>query len=254
MLLAQLHFGMGVLRRVETIAFQDERSAVREMTVYLRVRDDAAVFVNDAGVEYWLVPLTLMRRRTLVDFHMPTEDDQPVRMPGLRLAQQLDESILMAAAATTTRQLHPVVVLGHPPVRPRTSVHAATRADAAAAPMGPGDGVAGRPSRGHPDVVEPSRSPRAGTGAGSRPGSPAPAGCRPPCVVIAGPPRVRRRSRPRSGRTRTGSASSQQLRGPWPAPAPERLAVAEVTNRPWACRSCRRPSRRRSAPAGRRAR
>ena len=108
MLLAQLQFGEWVLRRVGTIAFQDERSVVREMTVDLRVRDDAPVFVDDAGVEYWLAPLTLMRRRTLVDFHIRTEDDQPVRMPGLRLAQQLDEAILMAAAATTTRHQHAV--------------------------------------------------------------------------------------------------------------------------------------------------
>ncbi|GAB3314839.1 hypothetical protein GCM10027451_30140 [Geodermatophilus aquaeductus] len=108
MLLAQLQFGEWVLRRVETIAFQDERTVVREMTIDLRVREDAPVFVDDGGVEYWLVPLTLMRRRTLVDFHIRTEDDQPVRMSGLRLAQQLDEAILMAAAATTTR--HPNAV------------------------------------------------------------------------------------------------------------------------------------------------
>ncbi len=104
MLLAQLQFSEWVLRRVETIAFQDERSVVREMTIDLRVRDDAPVFVDDADVEYWLVPLTLMRRRTLVDFHIRTEDDEPLAMPGLRLAQQLDEAILLAAAATATRQ------------------------------------------------------------------------------------------------------------------------------------------------------
>jgi hypothetical protein len=102
-LLAQLHFGEWVLRRVETIAFQDERNVAREMTVDLRVRDDAPVFVDDEGDEFWLVPLTLMRRRTLVDFHIRTEDGAPVRMPGLRLAQQLDQAVLLAAATTVGR-------------------------------------------------------------------------------------------------------------------------------------------------------
>ncbi|MGY1636850.1 hypothetical protein ACI78V_09370 [Geodermatophilus sp. SYSU D00742] len=110
MLLAQLQFGEWVLRRVETIAFQDERNVARKMTVNLRVRDDAPVFVDDSNVEYWLLPLTLMRRRTLVDFHVQTEDGQPVTMPGLRLAQQLDQAVLLAAAATAARE--PAAVAG----------------------------------------------------------------------------------------------------------------------------------------------
>lgn len=82
-----------------TIGRSDDRTVGRELTVDLRVRDDAPVFVDEDGSRYWLVPLTL-RRRTLVAFHIRTEGGEPVRMPGPRLAQQLDEAILMAAAAS----------------------------------------------------------------------------------------------------------------------------------------------------------
>lgn len=103
LLLAELEFGSWVLRRVETIAFQDERNVTRQMTVDLRVPDDAPVFVDEAGDEHWLVPLAVMRRRTMVSFHMYDEADKPITMPGLRLVQQLDQSLLLAAAAAVPR-------------------------------------------------------------------------------------------------------------------------------------------------------
>ncbi|MGY1709855.1 hypothetical protein ACI8AC_10130 [Geodermatophilus sp. SYSU D00758] len=99
LLLAELQFPQWVLRRVEKITFQDERNVVREILIDLRVRDDAPLFV-DGDERYWLVPITVMRRRTLVDFHITREDGQPVSTPGLRLVQQLDQSILRAAADT----------------------------------------------------------------------------------------------------------------------------------------------------------
>jgi hypothetical protein len=98
LLLAETSFSDWVLRRVETVRFQDDRNVVREVTIELRVRDDAPRF-GDADGEYWLVPLAVMWRRTLVDFTMTDEDGKAMTLPGLRLTQQLDQSILLAAAA-----------------------------------------------------------------------------------------------------------------------------------------------------------
>jgi hypothetical protein len=102
MLLAQSDFGEWVLRRVESVAFQEDRSVLRQITVDLRVRDDAPVFVDERDREYWLVPIAVMWRRTLVDFHMSDEQEKPLTLPGLRLTQQLDQAILLAAAATAS--------------------------------------------------------------------------------------------------------------------------------------------------------
>lgn len=100
LLLAELDFSSWVLRRVERIRFEDDRNVHREMSVELRVRQDTPVFVDDTGNAFWVVPLMMMRRRTLVDFHMHDEEHRPVTMPGLRLVQQLDQSLLLAAAAS----------------------------------------------------------------------------------------------------------------------------------------------------------
>jgi hypothetical protein len=104
LLLAQLEFSRWVLRRVETVSFGEGRSVLRRTTIELRVPKDAPVFViEEPGKDpqrFWLVPLTVMKRRTLVDFHLANEDDSPITLPGLRLNQQLDESMLLAAAAT----------------------------------------------------------------------------------------------------------------------------------------------------------
>ena len=104
LLLAQLEFSRWVLRRVETVSFGEGRSVLRRTTIELRVPEEAPVFViEEPGGDpkrFWLVPLTVMKRRTLVDFHLANEDDSPITLPGLRLNQQLDESMLLAAAAT----------------------------------------------------------------------------------------------------------------------------------------------------------
>lgn len=105
LLLAEMQFSSWVLRRVEKIVFEDDRNVLREMSVELNVREDAPVFVDDAGHAFWAVPVMMMRRRTLVDFHMHAEDGRPIGMPGLRLVQQLDQSLLLAAAAAVTPDL-----------------------------------------------------------------------------------------------------------------------------------------------------
>jgi hypothetical protein len=105
MLLAELRFSGWVLRRVEKVRIDSDRSVSRRCSIELKVRDDAPVFVNREGERFWLVPLSIMRRRTLVNMNLRDEADESIMMPGIRLAQQLDESMLLAAAATTSPDL-----------------------------------------------------------------------------------------------------------------------------------------------------
>jgi hypothetical protein len=104
-LLAEMEFSTWVLRRVETVSLGEGRSVFRKTTIEFKVRDDAPVFqtgaIDDGPSDtLWLVPLAIMKRRTLVDFHLANEDGTPLTLPGLRLTQRLDESVLLAAAAT----------------------------------------------------------------------------------------------------------------------------------------------------------
>jgi hypothetical protein len=100
MLLAQLEYSEWVLRRVEKVQFERDRSVSREIAIELKIRADAPVFVDEGGEEFWLVPLSSMRRRTLVNLALRSENDEAITLPGIRLTQQLDQAMLMAAAAT----------------------------------------------------------------------------------------------------------------------------------------------------------
>jgi hypothetical protein len=105
LLLAELDFSGWVLRRVEKVEFQQDRSVLRQIAIDIHVRDDAPVFVDRDDCEYWLVPISMMRRRTLVNLDLRDEQDRSITTPGIRLQQQLDQSILLAAAATTAPDL-----------------------------------------------------------------------------------------------------------------------------------------------------
>jgi hypothetical protein len=100
LLLAQLQFSNWVLRRVEKVQFERERSVSRRLTIEFLIRADAPIFVRD-GKEFWLVPISIMQRRTLVNLDLRDERGESVSLPGLRLNQQLDQSVLLAAAAAT---------------------------------------------------------------------------------------------------------------------------------------------------------
>lgn len=103
MLLAELEFSEWVLRRVEKVQFERDRSVSRRISIDLSVRSDAPVFVDADGKGHWLVPLSVMRRRTLVNLDLRDEDGRSITMLGLRLAQKLDESMLRAAAVVAAR-------------------------------------------------------------------------------------------------------------------------------------------------------
>jgi hypothetical protein len=102
LLLAEFEFGDWVVRRVESVRFERERSVSRRVSVQFVVRPDAPILKLRDGRCMYLVPLSMMRRRTLVNFKLEDEDDTRVPMLGLRVAQQLDESLLLASAAAVS--------------------------------------------------------------------------------------------------------------------------------------------------------
>lgn len=99
LLLAELEFGDWVVRRVETVRFERERSVSRKVSVHFVVRPDAPILKLSDGRCMYLVPLSMMRRRTLVNFELKDEDGKRLPLLGLRVVQQLDESLLLASAA-----------------------------------------------------------------------------------------------------------------------------------------------------------
>src|ERR687889_476807 len=81
LLLAELEFSDWVLRRVEKVEFQQDRSVLRRIAIDLRVRDDAPVFVDPddpSACEYWLVPISMMRRRAPVNLDLRGEEGPPI--------------------------------------------------------------------------------------------------------------------------------------------------------------------------------
>lgn len=98
LLLAELESSHWTVRRVEKVEFERERSVFRQISIDFVVRDDAPIFVAHTNRKMYLVPLTMMRRRTLVNLALVDGAGRRIPMLGLRLAQQLDESILLAAA------------------------------------------------------------------------------------------------------------------------------------------------------------
>lgn len=111
LLLAELQFNRWTVRRVEKVSFDADRNVTRRITVDFNVREDAPVITDRVGDRFWIVPISLMRRRTLVNMRITDEIGHVLPTPGIRLTQQLDESLLLAAVATVTPMVHDEKVL-----------------------------------------------------------------------------------------------------------------------------------------------
>jgi hypothetical protein len=98
LLRAQFAFSSWVLRRVEKVEFVSDRRVSRSSSIELTVPEDAPVLMSEDGTEHWLVPLSVMRRRTLVKLDLRDEEGRSISMLGLRFTQKLDEATLRAAA------------------------------------------------------------------------------------------------------------------------------------------------------------
>jgi hypothetical protein len=97
--LASIQWSEWVVRRVEKVRFRDDRSVTRRISIDFLVREDAPVYEAPGGARYWLVPVSVMRRKTLVNYDLHDEEGRSVPLPGLRLTQHLDESVLRAVAS-----------------------------------------------------------------------------------------------------------------------------------------------------------
>ena len=84
--------------RIEHVSFRDDRSVVRSVTIEFHVPEEAPVFRGDDGQHYSFVPLSVMRRKTLVNFEIRDHEDRPVAVPSLRQNQAITESLLLACA------------------------------------------------------------------------------------------------------------------------------------------------------------
>lgn len=104
LLLLLLQSSTWVSRRTEHVSFRDDRSVVRRVTVELYVPKDAPVFCGDDGQDYSLVPLSVMRRKTLVNFELRDENGHAVVLPSLRHNQAITESALLACADAVLAQ------------------------------------------------------------------------------------------------------------------------------------------------------
>lgn len=98
LLLLLLRSSSWVTRRTEHVSFRDDRCVVRRVTAEFHVPEEAPVFRGDDGVTYSLVPLSVMRRKTLVNFGLRDEEGRAVVQPSLRQNQAITESVLLACA------------------------------------------------------------------------------------------------------------------------------------------------------------
>ena len=104
LLLLLLQSSSWVARRTERVSFRDDRSVVRRVKVEFNVPDQAPIFRGDDDLAYSLVPISVMRRKTLVNFEVRDEDGRIMIQPSLRQNQAITESLLLACADAVSRQ------------------------------------------------------------------------------------------------------------------------------------------------------
>lgn len=100
-----------VHRRVESVHFHDDRTVRRRVSVDFTIPQDAPV-VEVSGHEYCLLPLAIMRRKSLVRFDLADEDERAVGLPGLRHNQTLTLSMATAFAEECLGRPLPGAVTG----------------------------------------------------------------------------------------------------------------------------------------------
>jgi hypothetical protein len=98
LLLLLLRSSDWVSHRSEHVSFHDDRSVARRVTVEFHVPESAPWFLGTNEADYQLVPLSVIRRKTLVNYDLRDADGRPVATVSLRQNQALTESMLLACA------------------------------------------------------------------------------------------------------------------------------------------------------------
>jgi hypothetical protein len=96
-----------VVRRVEHVAFLDERTVRRRVSIDYEAPHDAAVFCRPDGQEVRILPFAIMRRKSLVNFDFRDHYGHAVPLLGLRQNQALTLAMIRAWAAATLQALDP---------------------------------------------------------------------------------------------------------------------------------------------------
>src|SRR5207248_6685635 len=90
-----------VVRRVENIDFLDERTVRRRVSVDFAAPPEAVAFLRDDGRRVRILPLALMRRKSLINFDLRDEENRPISLLGLRQNQAITLAVARAWADVT---------------------------------------------------------------------------------------------------------------------------------------------------------
>ena len=90
-----------VVRRVEHVAFLDECTVRRRVSIDYEAPQDTAVFCRLDGQEMRILPFAIMRRKSLVNFDFRDHYGHAVPLLGLRQNQALTLAMIRAWAAAT---------------------------------------------------------------------------------------------------------------------------------------------------------
>ncbi|MGH2822302.1 MAG: hypothetical protein ACRDLY_04625, partial [Thermoleophilaceae bacterium] len=88
-----------VVRRVERIEFLDERTVRRRMSVDYTSPGEGAVRLRRGDRDLRVLPLAVLRRKSLIKFDLRDEDGRPMPLLGLRETQALTLGAVRAWAA-----------------------------------------------------------------------------------------------------------------------------------------------------------
>ncbi len=100
-----------VIRRVEHVAFIDECTVRRRVSIDYVAPRDAVAFRRSDGQEVRVLPLAIMRRKSLVKFDFRSHEGHAVPLLGLRQNQAMTLAVIRAwAAATLQAHDHPGVI------------------------------------------------------------------------------------------------------------------------------------------------
>jgi hypothetical protein len=95
-----------VHRRVESVSFRDHRTVRRRVSVDFSV-PEVAPFLTINRTDYRLVPITIMRRKSLINFDLRDEADRSVPLLGLRQNQAITLSLAEACACAVLEIAQP---------------------------------------------------------------------------------------------------------------------------------------------------
>jgi hypothetical protein len=90
-----------VMRRVERVSFRDDRTVVRRVSMDFAIPGQAPRYRVPGGGMVCLLPLTVMRRKTLVNFGLTDANGQALSLVSLRHNQALTEQMILALAEVT---------------------------------------------------------------------------------------------------------------------------------------------------------